>query len=316
MQINCPLAGLNEVSSLIKIGADMFYAGLDSEIIFGPSSGLLNRRPWKAANFNLLEDFKKACFLVHEHGKKISLAINEHFYTDEQIAKIIDFIRANQGIIDGYIVADLGLMLALKKEFSDVDIVASTGAHVQNANAINFFKKIGLQKIVIPRHFSISEIKKMTDERSDLDFECFIFGGDCANVDGLCRFTHGVFDCDKSKNACSSMYNFVVSGTEIPDLDSSCASESEIATRLNNYNKIMFNNCGACALWELSRMNIRTVKIIDRETPFKQRLRYVFFIKKALSYVHLPKDKYEDLVRIFYKEIFGGHCGRRCLFKG
>lgn len=315
MKINCPLVNSAEVDSLVRMGADFFYAGLSSEIIFGTAQGISSRRPWKAANFSSLDDFRKACFLVHEYDKKISLVINEHFYTDEQIIAIVNFIRANYETIDAYIVADLGLILVLKKEFNDIDIIISTGAHVQNKNSIKFFNKIGVQKIVIPRHFSMTEIEKMTKEWKDIRFECFVYGGDCANIDGLCRFTHGIFDCDKINNACNSMYNFSIDNAKVIEQDLSEPDMNNIVLKLKNYNNAMFNDCGLCALWEMSRINIDVAKVISRETPLKQRLRYIFLVKKALSYVHLPKKEYIAIVQLFYKKIFGRHCGNRCLYR-
>jgi len=305
MLINCPLSKKLEVIPLIKAGADLFYAGISSNLLFNSSKGIVNRRPWKNANFNSLKEFEDALDLIYKHNKKLYLTINEHFYSGKQIKKIIEFI-SNHNSIDGFLVTDIGLMLELKKKFPNIYLIASTGTHIQNKKAIEFYINLGVSEIIIPRHFKISEIKKLTSNYPNIKFECFIKNEDCVNIDGLCCYSHGFFDSDKISNPCRLLNNFrIKSNNNKPD---------KIKQRLNNYNSIMAKRCGACYIHELSRIDISKVKIVGRTMPLENKLKDVLFIKKAITDLSLSKKEFVNKVKQNYKQIYKKECKKRCFY--
>lgn len=316
MRIHCPISDADDVGVLAGAGADTFYAGVSSEVMFGTSCGTPNRRPWKSANFSSLDDLIRACASVHSFGKKIALTINEHFYSQEQIGRILEFVGRSSDFIDAFIVSDLGLILELREAYPEVRIVASTGAHVQNKESIRFFRDLGVGQIVIPRHFTLEEIRRMTEAYPDVVFECFIRRGDCPNVDGFCRFVHGVFDADKAENACTSLSNFTVDARDVADFGRGNLTIEDVSKKINgDFNEMMIGGCGICALWDLSRMNVGAAKIVGREAPLKRRALDTLFTKSALDRVHLPKDEYLKSIRTIHEKIFARKCDRRCLYR-
>lgn len=315
MLINCPLSNSSkEILPLIHAGADCFYAGVTGEIIFGTNKGVSNRRNWKNANFSNLDELKKACNLVHKHKKKIFLTINAHYYTQEQIEKVITFIKKYQGLIDGFLVTDIGLMIEIGKNFPHINLIASTGTNIHNSDAVDLFKKFGIKEIVFPRHLTVGEIREMIQKNPEIIFESFIIEGDCINIDGLCRFTHGVYNQGKMLNACQCMNNFSVSIDVKTDYNKSSASPEDIKKRLQSFAAHMQNHCGACALWDLSRAGVKIVKIVGRETSLETKLLNTYFIKRASSYLHLSRAEYYKKVKLDYQKIFKKHCQNRCLY--
>ena len=307
MLINCHLTRKFEVVPLVKAGADIFYTEINGELIFGSSDGIYNRRPWKAANFNSLSEFKETVRLVQKYNKKIYLTINSHFYSQDQINKIITFI-SHQNKINGYIVADIGLILALKKRFNDIFLIASTGAHILNSKAIDFYLHLGVSEIIIPRHFHLAEIKELIADYPKIKFHYFIKNQDCANIDGLCSYLHRLPDSNEAESPCSLLCNFKIkSRNKLEPL-------SPVFKRLNNYGSIMFNECRACLISELCKIGVSTVKIVGRDFALRDKLKDVIFIKSCLKKTNLPQNIFKKRIQKDYKLIYGKNCGMHCLY--
>ncbi len=306
MLINSPLNSVREVIPLIEAGADCFFAGLNSEIIFNNNVGAPNRRAWKFANFNTLAELKKAVEIAHQHGKEINLTLNEHHYSETQTHHIIEFL-ADNNIFDGYIVADIGMALSLKKAFSDIRLIGSVGLHIMNSMAVKLFIELGLSEIILPRQMSLDEISHLTGLFPDINFECFILNGDCANIDGLCRFTHGLIVPERIVNGCEMMENFVVH----PQTES-----ARFLPNLKDYRNIMFNHCGICATKALQQMNVKKVKVVGRESPLLKKARDVFFAKKAMTLSHLEDEPYKEKLKSLFFRIYGFRCNDKCFYRG
>jgi hypothetical protein len=72
--------------------------------------------------------------------------------------------------------------------------------------------------------------------------------------------------------------------------------------------------CGACALWDLSRAGVASVKVVDRSYPSDRKVRDVGFIAKVLSRLHLPKKPFCRWTREQYRLTYKRDCGFRCIY--
>jgi len=307
MHINCPLKDKSDVIPLIEDGADLFYAGVSSEMLFGKSNIIQNRRPWNSANFTDIDNFKEAVSLIHKENKKIHLTLNEHHYTKAQIDKIIQFISENKDI-DGFIVVDISLILELKKKFPKIHLIASTGTHIMNKEAIKFYSSFDISEIVLPRHLKISEIAEIVKDFPNIKFECFIKNHDCANIDGLCRYSHGVFDKDNITIPCFFMKDFKI-------YPNNAEKKDIISKHLNNYNKLMFRTCGACFIQDLDKLGINSIKIVGRNIALEFRLKDVEFMKKAISKLNLPRNEFFKSVNELHSEIHPNASDENCMYE-
>lgn len=308
MLINCPLKSSKDVLSLIKEGADSFYFGVNKDLIFGNSIGPLNRRPWKFANFDSLKDVKKAISLVRIKRKKINFVLNEHFYSPDQISKAIKFIRKIYDI-DGVIIVDLGLALQIRKKLPQTNLIASTGMHIQNRSAIDFYQRLGINKIILPRHFTLREIENLTKKYRKIDFEVFIMNEDCANIDGLCHYAHGMDDYSQGKMPCHLLSNYSVffeTGVKM--------KKEEILNNLSEYEKCYFRLCGACHIPFFQKIGIKSVKIVGRSLPVDKIRRDVQFIKFAISKPKSSGNNFRKILQRKFKEIHGFSCDRSCFY--
>lgn len=308
MLIYCPIKSEKEIQPLVDAGADIFYAGIKSDIIFGNDIGVANRRPWDYANFISKNELKIAINLIHKKNKKINITINEHFYSSKQISKIVKFVNYFSSA-DGFIVVDINIIRTLKKEFPKIKLIASAGTHIINNETINFYKELGIKEIILPRHLKTKEIGKLINNHKNVDFKCFIKNEDCANIDGLCCYSHGLFKNEKY-SACELLHDFCIYGKN--------KKQTKILfERYKNYQNIILNQCGVCALYKFKVLGVKGVKIVGRTLPLKQRIQDVKFVKDAIDNIkkYNTFKKYNTYIKNMHYNIYNKRCLNKCFYK-
>ena len=186
MQIFQGFRSPSEIGSLADAGADEFYTGYDA---FRPAP-LRNHYP---AEFGLTcpAELERAAALVHEKGGKLFVAINQAFYGISEVRHYPGHVRrlADMGV-DGVVVCSVPLLLALKEAQNTLEVCLSTLQPVFNAGALDFFKKLGVDRVVFPEHTAATEVAEVL-AREDVRCESFFWlSHDCANVEAFCLFHH------------------------------------------------------------------------------------------------------------------------------
>lgn len=82
---------------------------------------------------------------------------------------------------------DIGLMYEAHKRFPGLIIHASTQCHNHNIENIEFFKSIGVKRVILDREMSLEEIKKLN---TDMEIEIFIHGALCISYSGCCLMSY------------------------------------------------------------------------------------------------------------------------------
>jgi U32 family peptidase len=277
----------------IEAGVDEIFCGYIPEEWIDRYKYLVspNRRWGKLANFTSIDKLKLAIKIAHRNNVKVSFTLNAHVYNDIQmdlIKKIID--DAIGAGIDAVIVADLGVLLFLRERYPSLPIHVSTGGTVFNSEAIDFYNNLGVKRIVFPRSLKPEEIAKMTNNYPSLEFEVFMSGARCANIDGFCFFEHAIMYFANTKNMdnypmCSLDYGVeVITKNKITKEDYQRISTKFV--KMRNFN-VHPKACGACYLYEFSRNNIEFVKIPARassgENNRKKVIQETRFIKEVIS---------------------------------
>lgn len=319
IKILAPVSKPEEVEILIKAGADEFYAGVFSEEWKKTYQiGNINDRDMPASNFKNFEELKKAIEIAHSYNASIHLTLNRMCIVQEQYPFVLlQFKKATEVGIDSIIVSDLGLLRLLHKLDKKAKLHVSTLGTTFNSETAKFYQKYGAKRIILPRHITINEIMQIKKGAPDLELEAFILNAKCPGEEGFCTFHHRL-DAIKSNLIKKRTENLTLSNhllrnlkklplplTEIlrspvfaGDVDAciipykvSVLPKEEISRKLKNkmirhikstfLRKTEQTACGACAIYDLQKMGVTSVKIVGRGFPLAKRIKDVNFVRKA-----------------------------------
>ncbi len=277
MKIACPITNAEEVEELAKAGAGEFYLGYVSPKWERKYSYLAspNRRYFKESSFRNMSEVAAVVKKANKFGIPVYLAVNGPFYIKKQYPLLLkDIGDAVKAGVHSIIIADLPLMLLVKQKFPLIKITVSTVACSLNSASLEFYKKLGAGRIILPRHLTFEEIKKIR-KNTDLELETFMLFDWCKNLDGLCTFHHGMEKCLGREHGCvyANQYQ-LVNSENLPS--------TKIKIINNRMKNIKFNNfCGACYLTQFEELGINSVKMAGRRFPTSMKVRSLQFLKNS-----------------------------------
>lgn len=339
IKIVSPITSIREVDPLIDAGVSEFYCGVMTERENKSLTNIycLNRRP---SLFSNLTSFKELAGLVQKAGRKkakVSFTLNE-FYAETQFISVMEQAkRAMDCGIDAFIVADIGLIERLRCYEDKIRIHIGVGGTVFNSHAVSFYKKMGAARIILPRQLTLSEISEIRSKTRDMELECLILNERCHFIDGFCSYVHSLFSYKSSPLNFLNYNRFKDKISRfLPDAvvktihkygmkkELACCFDYGIKTRdssgiltgrydsaLSNFfnAETFLNACGACALYELNKSGIDSVKIVGR-VFFKNKVKDAEFIRTCLllSQRGIDFPDYADAVRGAYRKYYNKRC--------
>jgi len=168
----------------IDAGADAVYFGLKE----------LSMRA-KAKNFKLNE-LKKIVEECHKNNVKAYLTLNTIVYEEEldKIKKILKEVKnAKVDAVHAWDMSVIKEALRLK-----IPVHLSTQASASNSEAVKYYKKMGVERVILARECSLDQIKKIKKNVKNVELEVFIHGAMCISVSGRCFISQ--FEFGKSAN--------------------------------------------------------------------------------------------------------------------
>jgi len=188
VELLAPAKDLEIGKLAINVGADAVYIGASH---FGARE--------KASN--PLEDIAELTEYAHKFNCKVYSTVNTLLYTKEinQAQKLMcDLDKAN---VDGIIIQDTGL---LEIDIPSIPIIASTQMNIDSIEKINFYNKLGVNRFILPREMSLSDIKKIRSEiSSDIELESFIHGALCVGRSGQCYLSYAIGGRSGNRGCCA-----------------------------------------------------------------------------------------------------------------
>jgi len=178
--ILAPAGNKASFMAALAAGADAVYCGLKQ----------FSARQ-EAKNFSI-EELVPLTQLAHDRGTKVYVAFNSLLKPAEldSAGRLID--QLNRRVKpDALIIQDLSLVQLAKQTGYSGGLHLSTLANVSFSQALKLVhKKLGVDRIVVPRELSIDEIKAMALAcPKGLDLEVFIHGALCFGVSGRCYWS-------------------------------------------------------------------------------------------------------------------------------
>ena len=186
-----PAGNLEKLKYAIGYGADAVYAGV-------PMFSLRARE--NQFSWDTLAEGVEYC---HSRGKKIYFTANIYAHN----VKIGPFMKAFEKMQalkpDAYIMSDPGLINLVRKNFPDAEIHLSVQANNTNWAQVEFWKEIGIKRIILSRELSLREVKEIHEKCPDMELEFFVHGAICMAYSGRCLLSNYFSHRDPNQGTCS-----------------------------------------------------------------------------------------------------------------
>lgn len=206
----------------LAVGQAALLAGADAIYIGGPSFGA------RAAAGNSIEDITALCSMAHLLGARVYLTVNTLLYDTELSAVEALLAQARVAGVDALIVQDLALLSM--STLQDMEIHASTQMNIDTLEKVEFCRQLHFSQVVLPREFSLEQIRSFCQAFPDTRFEVFVSGAMCVSVSGICYISEMMTGRSANRGACAQICRLPMTlykkqGTELdPKVDTEIAS--------------------------------------------------------------------------------------------
>lgn len=192
LEVLAPAGDEERLTAALNYGADAVYLGRKQ---FGMRSSPMN--------FDF-EQLVNAVRAAHKRNVKVYLTCNT-LPRNNELPFFEKFVReAVDAGVDALIVADIGLLMLIKKYAPDMEIHISTQTGIVNYATARELYNLGAKRIVLARELSldeIAEIRAKTDP--NMDIECFVHGAMCVSFSGRCLLSQYLVNRDANRGECA-----------------------------------------------------------------------------------------------------------------
>ena len=192
LEVLAPAGDEERFSAALNYGADAVYLGRKT---FGMRASPMN--------FDF-QQLVNAVNTAHAKGVKVYLTCNILPRNDE-IPQFEQFVReAVEANVDALIVADIGLLMMIKRFAPDMEIHISTQTGIVNYATANELYNMGAKRVVLARELSLGEIAEIRAKTpKELDIECFVHGAMCVSFSGRCLLSQYLVNRDANHGECA-----------------------------------------------------------------------------------------------------------------
>ena len=190
VELLAPAGNLEKLKVAALYGADAVYCG-------GFSYGLREG----ADNFSY-DELKEGTDFLHARDKQIYVTVNMIPH-NEDLENLPEYLHQLEEIgVDALIISDPGVLNIIREEDIDLDLHLSTQANAVNYASVNFWHKLGLERVILARELSKEEIKEIR-ENTDISLEMFIHGAMCISYSGRCLLSNYFVNRDANRGQCA-----------------------------------------------------------------------------------------------------------------
>jgi U32 family peptidase len=278
LRILCPVDSAVEAATLAGLGARELYGGYLPEAWAGrfALAAPPNRRTFAEAQIRGSGELRAVIAAAHAGGAEFFLTVNSPVYAREQYPAL--FALAKEALdagADAFIAADPGFIIEARARWPAVRVHLSTLADAANHGAAAFWRRLGVERITLPRHLPLAAIEALLAASPGLRFDAFVLYGQCPNDEGQCTFSH---DHPARTWPCVQRYR-------VEPLADSAPARGAAAAQAGWAGLSRADACGLCALWDLARLGAEAAKIVGRGTPTGRKAWAVRTVKELLGLI-------------------------------
>lgn len=187
-----PAGNMDALRAALHFGADAVYGGMKK---YGLRAF--------AGNFDP-DELKEAVTLAHSAGKKFYVTMNSYPFDDELDDFTASAALAAEIGVDAAIVADPGAIVTLRKKVPRLNIHVSTQANTVNAAAVELYRELGCERVILAREMSLDRIRALRKVTGDgIQLETFVHGASCMAYSGRCMLSAYLADRSGNRGECA-----------------------------------------------------------------------------------------------------------------
>ena len=288
LELLAPVGNMDCLKAAINAGADAVYlAGRN----FGARSF--------AGNFSN-EELLEAIKTCHLYGVKVYVTVNTLIYDNEveRFINYIDFLHRNN--IDAVIMQDIGMIDLVRKTYPNLEVHASTQAHIHNLEGVKLCEKLGIKRVVLARETPIELIEEIT-KNTNIEIEIFTHGALCMSYSGQCLISSLIGSRSGNRGTCAQICRQIYS----LEVDNSVVEKDKYLLSTKDLNTLDY-------LDKLIEIGVNSLKIEGR----MKRPEYVYLVtsiyRKAIDNykkygnTNITQKEIEELKKIFNRRFTKG----------
>ncbi len=311
LKITAPIHAPDDCEALINAGARELYCG-----VMSGENDCLNFRPVKKANLPDFSSLGRLVGIASRRGTAVYFCVNA-FHSGESFSLQLDQVeKALRCGVSGFIIADFSLIPGIRKLSAAAKIIMSTAAACANSEAVGFYARLGVNRVVLERLLTIDEITSIANAAAPqgIEVEIFVKNITCVNINGLCHLHH-------------SLDTVVAGGRRLPP----CRQDYELrffensagggGPVLKTDSKAVSGNrlyCGVCALYPLFTSSVAAVKIVGRDLPVSKVLKDTGFIARYMAELQTGRLNDGNFISrgiSLYADYYGAPCAEgQCFY--
>ena len=190
-ELLAPAGNMEKLKIAVHYGADAVYLG-------GQAFGLRNM----ADNFSVAE-MGAALDFCHSKGVKAYLTINS-YPRNEALVELEQYLAQVAPLpFDAYIVADPGVIDAVRQVSPERELHLSTQANTINWRSARFWQQQGVRRINLARDMTLNNITETVKAVPGMEFEAFMHGALCISYSGRCLISSMLTGRDANQGECT-----------------------------------------------------------------------------------------------------------------
>jgi len=174
---------------------------------------------------------------------------------------------------------------------------------------------------------TLQEMEGVINSRPAMEYEVFIIHDLCFFVDGFCTYCkEATGTIKKEGRGRNNVYFFSASRIPGRGFGGGCrtrfqrqrisVSSNKPLGRIKPFTfwmKKHIEGCGACAIYDLKRIGVTNLKVLDRNLPTEEKVKGTLFIKKCSDLLedgNISKLDYIEKGKALFKKTFKVKCNR------
>ena len=141
---------------------------------------------------------------AHRQGKKVYLTMNIYAHNSKVDRFLDSFCEMQDLNPDGFIMTDIGLISKAMKLRSEATFHLSTQANATNWAAVEFWRDLGVKRVILSRELKLKEIITIHEKVPDVELEAFVHGAICIAYSGRCLISNYMNHRDANQGTCTN----------------------------------------------------------------------------------------------------------------